>query len=211
MAVTPHRLEEVINKKAAFIITDARKLTPIADRSAIESAFQVATIETTSKKTGKVRRKILKLPSIDAPKVALVIWRLRLRGKDIPSHAELLQLAESLPGRRLRAVGSLRQGWRNALRRLAAAAAISADAAGPAVHHGGTARPATAGWNPLATWEYQLATNPPGSPPSSNAGDLGIDPRVETALAEAFAHETASMEQYIHDHLQPDADQINAK
>lgn len=210
MAVTPRRLEEVINKKAAFIITEARALTPIADRGAIEAAFGVS--YDTHTKTGKIRkrRKILSSKPQDS-RVALVLWRLRLQGKPIPSNAVLQRLAQGLPGRRLRAVGSDRQGWRRALSIMARAAGTFADTSGPRVSHPGSATPAAAGWDPIAEWQFDLATVPPGSAPTNSSASLQIDPRVEQALAQAFTHETASMEQYIREQLQPDADAVSAK
>jgi hypothetical protein len=210
MALTPRALEDVINKKTAMIIMDARAATPIADRSAVEAAFQVHTVERIGK-SGKVRRKIVKNPTTAPLPVGLIVWRLRQLGKPIPSNAELQDLARKLPGARLRAIGSLRSGWKRSLGTMLRAAQLSGDTSGPRVGKPGKATPAEPGWDPVANWEFNLAANPPGQPPRPGTAGLQIDPRVEQALGDAFTRETASMEDYIRQKLQPAADAISTK
>lgn len=201
VTVTKRTLEHAINMTALFLIREAKKLAPIASRSKIETQFGAVTTQRISKKTGKVRNVVRYAGPLP---VGLAIWRFRKRhpGEALPSNAELQKRARQLRGRALSAIGTLRAGWNRALRTLDAATGSFDNLAGPRVKHPSIASVAKPGWNPLAEIVYQATIR--------QGGNLTIEPRVEAGLAQAYVHQTASMQNYIAKRLQEDANKFNA-
>jgi hypothetical protein len=202
LAMTSRTLPVAINTALLFIIRRARALTPIASRSKIEAQYGATTTQKVSKKTGKVRNVVNY--SQQAP-IGIVIWRLRKAGKALPASPQLWKMARQLRGRALSSIGTLKAGWNTALRVLGIATGSYDDLSGPRVRHPSAAHLAQPGFSPVAEVLYQAAIRDQGSQ------NLTIEPRVELALAEAFAAEQFHMEQYVAKRLQADADKFNAK
>lgn len=208
---SPREISEIVNKKMAIIINEARSLTPIADRAEIEAEFGIQVKTRISKKTGQTRRKVIGV--VAPPGVGLVIanwiragkpWKPG-RGGVGPTNAQLADMARRLPTKRLRAVGSLRSGWARAIRAYLRATGEGTAPSGPRVKATGSANPAKPGWDPIAKVVFNLATQ------TAHDKSLHIDPRVESAISQAFEKETASMKEYIEKKMQERATAISAK
>ena len=196
MAVTPHALEEVINKKMLFIARGAMERTPRADRSAIEGALGVVGYKVSlSKKTGTFKRR---KAIVGGSLVYRIINAAQARRHEKGLYGRAMQRAVTkFLGARLRAIGSLKAGWIHPIRIFTAIVKTAFGSAEnlPTVKGRGTGKPATAGWNPVAEMTYEITERKGGS-----AGDQ-IDPRVEAALQAAFDAEAASMREYVEEGL----------
>jgi len=199
LGLTDKTLPEVLNTKMFFILKRARELTPKATAEVIESALGVSGVETrVSRKTGKVRVKRYILVT-QAPRAALIV-QARRRDKGLPGlyGAKMAKAVRSLINRRKAAIGSLRAGWRKALRAFGLAAKQIAPAGDPRVRHPGEARIARQSYVPEAIAYYDLQARG------------RIDPRVESALASAMRDELASTREYVRKKMQEIADRYNA-
>lgn len=183
LAVSTRSLTDAINEKMFFILDRAQKQTPIGDRSKIEAELGATTTERVGK-SGKIRKKISYTPT-------KLVYKLVNRKTPGLTRADIEPAAKRLIAARLRAVGSLRAGWSNALRKFGQVTGRFAGSTGlPKVKRGSEARPAKDGLKAQAEAVYNLLQR-------SDGKTLVIDPRVESALASAFAAEAASMESYI--------------
>ncbi len=201
---TKRTLPEAINAKAFFIARRAAEHTPIAERGTIEAAFGVTGYKTrVSKKTGSFKRGTAILGGQGLYR--LVNWQRAKKGLQGLSGKAMAKAEKRLLSTRLKAVGTLRAGWLHILRnyssRIKAAFSVKAS---PKLKQKGRSKPATAGWSPVAMFEYRVTVK-------NRAGFAMIDPRVEAALARAFRDETASMKDYLVRKLQPIADRVNAR
>lgn len=188
---TQHTLAYAINKKMLFILRRARELTPVANRPQIQQVFNVTQTERIGKKTGKLRR-TTDYTGLNSSAYALLFWKRKQKGLSpfqLPA-AEREAAAKKLVAGRLRAIGSLKSGWNAALMGFSRAARFPAKTEGPRVKQRGSARIAQEGWNPEAVATYSVTEQ-------KDTGEKLIDPRVETAVAQAFREETASMKEYL--------------
>jgi hypothetical protein len=202
LAVCPRTIEEILNKKLLFIAVAAYKLIPKADRSDIERNLDVIGYEVRqSKKTGKMKKG---RAIVGAPILYKIVNAMRGRkGEKGLYGAEMKKAAQKELSSRFRAIGSLRSGLVAPIKTLAAKAKEFLNLEKlPSVKQRGQATPAQPGWNPEASFQYNLAIN--------KGNGMTIDPRVESAVAQGFAQEAASMEEYIIKRMQKDADKINA-
>lgn len=179
-------LAEIVNSKMFWILKGARDATPMASRAEILKALGGEDVAKFSKKVfGPVRGHGVAKGSKNA--YALLAYWAKKKGWAIP-YKKRAAKAKALIGRRLAAIGKLKVGWNLPLKKFAAIAKefLSISKEGGAVKQRGQAKPATPGWNPIATAEYSLAVK---------KGDAAfqIDPRVEAALGISFQKEAASM------------------
>jgi hypothetical protein len=204
MAVTPKDLEDVVNTKLLYVARGAMAGTPVADRSDIESALGVVAYKTSvSKKSGSFKRRAAILGA-GARVFALVNAARKKAGLPGAYGKDMAKAARGLLGARLRAVGSLKAGWINPIRILAARVKENFAAERlPRVKGRGSATPAEPGWNPVAEMTYEITERKGGS-----AGDQ-IDPRVEAALQAAFDAEARSMAEYVARKVQERLDQVS--
>jgi len=200
----PHDLQDIINKKMLFILRAAWKATPKAERSEIERALGVIGYKITrrpQKRTGKFGRSQAITHGTIAP---MIINAARgraglkgLRGRD------MAKAVSALIGNRKKAAGTMQRGWLRALLTFANASGESTGATsdGPRPRGSGGGRPAKAEWSPAGEAFYEVNIDARSSGKlvynPHTPRDPKIDPRVEKALAEAFAAEERSMRDYI--------------
>ena len=202
IAVTRHSIAYALNKKAFFIAREAAKDTPVATREAIQSVFNVSQTEKVNKK-GKTIRKI-NFSDMNSSAYALLQWHQKKKGKPPVPRSEVKKAAQRFVANRLRAVGSLKSGWKRTVLILQRAVKESWGFDSSAnVKQQGFAKPATEGFSPDVTFGYRVT--------EKKKGTKRIDPRVVAALQAAFNAETANMKQYLESYLQKDADKVNAK
>lgn len=183
LAVSTRSLTEAINEKMFFILAEAQKETPLADRAKIESELGATTTERIGK-SGNVRRKLSYTPT-------KLVYKLVNRRQPGLSGAETEKAARKLIASRLRAVGSLRAGWSAALKKFGQVTGRFGVSSGlPRVKRGSEASPAKDGVKAQAEAVYNLMQQGAG-------GSLEIDPRVSMALEKSFASEAQSMEGYL--------------
>jgi hypothetical protein len=197
IAAVPHALQDILNKKMLYIAAGAYRKTVKAERATIERDLQVVAYKLSkSRKTGQFKRG----KSVSGgPRVAYIINALR-RKKGLPGleGKEMAKEVSRFTGKRLRAIGSLKAGWVGILKKLAAVAhGQSFIEPGPRVKQVGVARPAKDGWDPIVEIEYGVT--------EKRKSEKLIDPRVVKALGDAFADESRSMEDYMTEQLQKQA------
>jgi hypothetical protein len=183
-------LAEIVNRKMLYILSGARKLTPLGDRGKILSDLGATSTQKTSK-SGKVRSSNKYNQNSSA--VNIVQWRRKMRGLPPLTQAEAKKEAAKMTGKRLKAVGSLKSGWVKAIRTLSRAVKEAVESSGPNVKQAGSATIAKDGWSPEAIAEYTLTVG--------TGESRKIDPRVEAAVQESMAKETASTLAYIEQKL----------
>jgi hypothetical protein len=201
VTVCKDSLADIINRKLLFVARGAWKRTPIVDRATLENLLGVVGYKVSrSRKTGQLKRgKAI----VGGPLVAMIINAARGRRGEPGLYGKTMQqAAQKLVGSRLRAIGSMRSGWIKGIRTLAATVKESSSLPATRIKNPGAARPARQGWNPVAEITYNVTVR-------RNGQDI-IDPRVETALREAFVAETASMQDYIARKMQEKTNQFNA-
>jgi hypothetical protein len=185
-ATTSRSLPVFMNSRMLNVISEARRRTPVADRGKIMSDLG-ATLK--SERTNAKGRKVRKYSYAPVP-VVYKILNARRRAKGLPMlfNKDILPAAKSLIAARLRAVGSLRSGWTQAIGILAAVVNKVADKSGPRVKQPSTAKVARDGFNPTAEVTFRLTTQS-----SMSHQGQQIDPRAEDALRAGFAREHAEM------------------
>jgi len=206
LRVTRHTLPEVLNKKALYLARGALQFTPRASRAAIEAlgivAYRIAS------KTGRRLKKakaIYNVTDSRARHILLAAWRKRgeLSGK---SEADIQAGVKKLIAARLRSIAFLASGWIPAIRAMArktgeAATTLDARQFG---RPKGRGVPASDGWDPVAVIENNVT-------PTDEHGAVKEVPAMRAALEQAFAKELASMQQFVIDRMQQDANKVNAK
>lgn len=204
--VCKRKLSEILNKKAFIIIRNTFFRTPKADRANIERDLEVAGYALATSKSGKVRKskgKFKRGAAILSGTLANRIVNARRGAAGLIGlyGGEMRAATQKLIARRFSAVGSLRSGWVGSMRRLAKVVSGIDVPRGPRVKRPGRAQIAKDGWNPVVEFEYDLNTKRSG----------GIDPRVVSALQQAFDAEAASMGQYIAEKMNEATRPFNAK
>jgi hypothetical protein len=181
-------IPEVINTRAYFVSKKARDLTPVGSRDAIENALGVSGYALNYTKKGDRLKKHSKGAALFSGGniYALVNYWRKKKGGGPVSRSEMAAAAQKFLTRRLRAVGSLKNGWSGAVGKLAAAAHQTFTREGPSVKMGGRATPAKPGWDAKVEFEYREAI-------SSGQSGRHIDVRVVSALDRAFADEQKEM------------------
>lgn len=183
-------LADSLNIKMFLILKRARELTPLADRKQILADMGAEDVSRVSKKTGKTKTSFRIAAGKANPWKILNYWA-KKKGWTFEDAASRRKAARKLIARRLGAIGTLQRGWNLSLKKFAAAAKMSFDVGKGKVKQKGSATVAQPGWNPVAEAEYSLAITKGGD------SSFHIDPRVEEALATAFAEESQSMKDYI--------------
>lgn len=198
-----------LNRKLFYIVLNAFKLTPAADRQQILSELLTTKSYTYTTKTGKTRHRSRKVGNSIAQRI--VQARRYRRGEPIiKDYGELQAAAKKFAMARARSVGTLRAGWLGALRTLGRAARIFNPAKGPRVKFKGEAKPAREGvWNPIAKVTYRLPSAPEGT--SGNPSQSRIDPRVIKAFQKAWSMELRSMKDEIAKRMQKDFDRVKPR
>ncbi|HWN95009.1 MAG TPA: hypothetical protein VNT99_08250 [Methylomirabilota bacterium] len=202
-------LPEILNKKLFFIARGAQQNTPIGSRERIERSLMVTGYELRRTKSGKRLRKgkaarggaILASPLV----YKLINAARRKKGlKGLRGAAMKAAVAKFLAGR-VRSIGTQKRGWNQPIGTLARAAhEAGTREPGKAIQQAkGKATPAKDGWNPVAELMFELNLDWKGKP--------FLDPKTVAAVAGAFRAETASMEQYLVQRMQKDADAVSAK
>jgi hypothetical protein len=188
---------QVINSHAYQIVKKAMDATPKASRGDIQQAMGAELVSQRVRK-GKIQRRYKYSPR---PIVyALVNARQKKLHRAPFFGSAMAEAAKKFISGKLKAVGSLANGWRGALRSFARAIGQSAGAAGPKVKHPGIGKPAQPGDKIEAVFEYNLLV--------SRTGSKQIDPRVEKALEKAFAGEEAEMKRHLEEKLSSEFSRI---
>lgn len=204
LAVCSRELPKAINTKMFFIARGASRLSPKADRPKIEKELGVVGYKLrVSKKTGKTKWK--RKDSMGASLAARIVNARKGRaGKPGLYGKDMKKAVTSLIGKRLRAIGTIKAGWRAAIRAFGVASGESAPREETAGRIKGNAkfRIARAGWSPEATMEYLVNSYGRGH-------KQYIDARTQRALAQAYAEEMKSMNDYIIGKLQRQADKLS--
>lgn len=194
LEVTKKTLPDVMNQKALYIAKGAYEETPVADKSKIMKLFGVGP------KVKGVKTKY-DYSKMNTSAENIYLWRLKQANKDIP--ADYKKRALKMVQNRIKAVGSLRSGWKKAISILAGAVNEMVVAQGPPIKTPSTAKPATPGFNPTSTFTYRTVIE--------RGGQKIIDPRCFQALQSAFDKEAKSMTEYLARRMQSDANQFTAK
>lgn len=182
-AASSRDLPLFINSRALHVGKRARDHTPLGNKSKIQEDLGATVVSEKVDKKGRIRRKY----SYKPVKIVYKIINARRikRGEKPLFNTEIDSLAKTLISKRLRAVGSLKNGWSRALGMLGFAVKESIPKDGPRVKQSGYAEIAKAGFSPQAALVYRLAIG--------ERSNQHIDPRVETATATAFTEEKAEM------------------
>lgn len=218
LAVTPRELSQAINQKMFYISRGASRLSPEADKSAIERELGVAghrvmTRKTTTKhgwagsvrinkKTGKA--KIERVMDDRVAWGAMIVNARRGRaGKKGLYGSKMRSAISKMIGKRVRSVGTVQAGWINAIRVFGKAAGESSYSDNIRRLKGGTSTTvAKPGWNPEASIGYNVNSY-------TQQHQQYIDRLTSAALARAYADEMKSMEKYIIDKLQKQANRLS--
>ena len=198
---------EICNNKAYFIARKASWFTAKTSRAAIADSLG-------SRTSGRRRLTLRPGDSQDAPLAALIIQAARAR-KGLPGlyGAEMEAAINELIARRLKSISFLRSGWLPAIRILGRFVRRpgTAPPIGELQQFGpdaGSANPASEEWNAIATIINYAVSQ---SRTSQQSNYAGFKREGDLGLSKAFEDETASMEQYIEDHLRPDAEEFNRR
>lgn len=205
LAVTPHDLEFIINKKALFVARGAFERTPKASRSTIEAALGVVGYNLNVGKRGQILKRSRGSAMLGGSLVYRIInARRRRAGQRGLSGQAMAAAAKKFIGKRISAIGSLKAGWVGPIKAFAARVKeMVVLERTPRVKQRGRAKVAQPGWNPQAEIEYGLTSRWPG--------DSYIDPRTIAALQASFNHEAESMLNYVAMKLGERAKTVNAK
>jgi hypothetical protein len=185
LSITPQVIPKALNNKALRVALAAYRATVRASRSAIEA---LGVTSTTVGKRGQALRRRKNTYDTTGRARAIYIAKLRREGR-LSTAADVNKGVRKMLASRLRAVGSLAAGWIGCIRAFIRATRESADTSGPRVKQRGIGLPAKEGWNAKAELIYGLTVDSRTNP--------HVDPRVETALVQAFNAETADMKEYI--------------
>jgi hypothetical protein len=205
LAVTPHDLEFIINKKALFVARGAFERTPKALRSTIEAGLGITGYNLNIGKRGKILKRARGAAILGDSLVYRIINAKRRRaGQRGLTGPAMAAAAKKFIGRRMSAIGSLKAGWVGPIKAFAARVKdVIVLERTPRVKQRGRAKVAEPGWNPQAEIEYGLTSRWPG--------DAYIDPRTIAALQASFNHEAASMLDYVATKLGERAKTISVK
>jgi hypothetical protein len=215
MQVTKRTVAQVINTKSWYVARKAIWFTDKSDKGMIESSLgRMVKVDRLTKSGKTVRRRQLELVSSsqqDAPLAALIINARRGR-KGIPGlYGKAMTAAiRDLLASRGRSTAFLKSGWLGAVKKLGPLA----DKAGgtppiddKARRYGlekGYADPAEPGFDVTALIVNEACTR-------HDATGSALQRVGGKGLQIAFDDEAASMQQYIEDHLRPDAEEFNRR
>jgi len=202
---------QICNTKAYYISRKATWFTAKTSRAQISN-------ELASRVSGSRRLSLrpgTRAGNEDAPLAALIIQKLRgEKGVKGLYGDQMTAAINELLGKRLKSLAFLRSGWLPAIRDLKALAVAggSAPQMGDTRQFGadqGRAEPAQeTDWNAVARIINHAASLSKTSRATNFAGFQKIG---EEGLDRAFADETASMLQYIEDHMRPAAEEFNRR
>jgi hypothetical protein len=204
IARCPHTLDEIVNKKMYFILRAAWEGTPQVQRSTIEQNLSIDAYKIRkSRKTGKFSRGAA-VHGSGSVVFRIINARRKRAGLKGLYGKDMAKAVRRLTGARLRAAGTLRRGWLRSLLTFAAKAKEAMVSASDGKMPAGRGAPVAAepGWAPIAATSYEVNIE--------STKDARIDPRVEQALAAAFAREQASMQDYIERKIQEEIDRLGA-
>lgn len=186
-SLTSRTQSEVLNRTGLDIANFAYKLTPVGSREKIQADLGASVVSTRVNKKGKTVRRYKYTPT---PVVYLIVNGQRKRKGLPPIHrADMKVAARKLIAGRLRAINSLKSGWVGTIRdfiRVTRQGSIISDSR--PVKQKGYAVPAKQAVKAVAELVYRLTIK--------KENRSFIDPRVETALADAFRAKTADMKGY---------------
>ena len=193
LLVTQRSISEVFNGKMLSILKTARDRTPMGDRSKIQQELGATSTQRVSKKTGAIKTGVRYAATETVYKI--------LNSQGIRrSRVEIGIAAKKFIGQRLRAVGSLKAGWNDAIRKFQAAYGAqtgfftSTKTGGPKVKQKSIGLPAKDEFHATAVMEYRYLNQ-------DKDGTFYLDPRVEGALQQAFHIEEASMKKHLEEKL----------
>jgi len=199
---TSQELSKAINRRMFHVLKKAEQYTPKADRSAIMAELGAEDKMVKSRKTGEIRRRGFKIANTKAERI-IQGSRLKRGEKPLPRN-EIKKEARKLIASRLRSVGTLKAGWYHAKLAMAKAGGVfGGGKTGPRVKQRSFGKPAKAGLNPTAKAVYRLLAKGPNV--------KSIHPKVEQALARAYAAERVEMERHMRDKAQKVADKYNSR
>lgn len=198
-ARTSRSLPVFMDSRMLHILKEASAQTPIADRSKIQSDLGATLRSQKVDKKGKIRRRYKYTPT---PAVyAIVNWRRAKAGLPPVPKGEMADAAKKLIAGRLRAIGSLRAGWKRAIGILAASVKAGITGEGPAIKSASRATPAKPG-NPTTQIEYRMVVD--------RGNGAQIDPRVIQAMDSGFASEQSQLIKHLEDHVRADLKSVGA-
>jgi hypothetical protein len=178
------KLPDFVNSRLYHVAKVARDKTPVASRQSITSYLGATLTRQSQGKGGKVRRTYKYHPTQAV--YAILNARRRMAGQLALDRSEMETAAKKFIASKLRAVGSLRNGWARGLGILAAAIKQPFTREGPPVKMASEASVARRGFNLSAMINYRVTV-------AKNGGGRGIEPRVTRALEDGFAAENREM------------------
>ena len=201
-----HSIAFVINRKMFHIAKRAYDLTPVAKRQHILDTFNVSQRERTVKKgkhAGKIRR-VTNYSGLTRSAYRIMNWKRRKKGLPSAARSEALKLTKKMIASRLRAVGSLKSGWIGAIVKLQE---ILSESFVPlfknTIRRRGRAKAARPTRNPVGEIAYRLTVR--------RKDQEQIDPRVVSALQQAFDDEASDTVRHLASELQKEANKVNAR
>lgn len=209
LAVTSKALPEALNQKMFFIARGASRGTPKVERGQIERELSVTgyaqKLYTRGPKKGQVnKRGMLGRVQTASPFIYRIInSRLGRVGKKGLHGSAMKAAATKLLAKRFRSIGTLKAGWLGAIRALGRVVGESSQVDGASSQVKGRSRATLAreGWSPQVSIEYLTNSFAKGH-------QAYIDARVQSSLAESFAAEARSMEDYMIKKLQGKIDAV---
>jgi hypothetical protein len=178
------KLGDFLTSRLYHISKEARDQTPIASRTSITSYLGATLSRQKLAKNGKVRRTYAYHPT---PVVyAIINARRRMAGLDPLERGQMASAAKKFIASKLRAVGSLRNGWSRGIGILAKAVREPFTKEGPPIKLPSDASPAKQGFRLSAMINYRVTV-------PKNGGGREVDPRVMRALESGFAKENREM------------------
>ncbi len=190
-------LAEIVNEVTFQILRRAWKLTPKADRSAIEALG--ITYRTMNKKGTKLlkKRKAIIQPTTAFKLIALkAMWRFGPKPRSFASAADLNAAIAKKLGRRSSSVGFIASGWVPAMRRIIMAIhgrSLTGGGLKTFSKTRGGAKPAVESFNPFAEIENATGMNAPNQTATSQSR---VYRSLEKAWGQALDEETADMAAY---------------
>lgn len=209
LGVCSRELPKALNAKMFYIARGAARLSPKASRPEVEKELGVVGYKVKVGKSGKplTRKGKLRWNTVVSSTATLAAKIVNARrgkaGKPGLHGSEMATAVSRLIARRIAAIGTIRRGWRNAIKAFGFASGEASVVAEPGRVKGATKfKIAKDGFTPSAELEYLV-----------NSYDRNhnqyIDARTRAALRQAYADEMRSMQEYIIKKLQKQADRLS--
>jgi hypothetical protein len=210
LAISSRELPKALNSKMFFIARGASRLSPKANRADIERQLGVTGYKVKIGKKGKPLMRNGKPRwdrqfTSDSTVANLVInARLGRAGKPGLYGWRMKQAVSEMVNKRVRSIGTIKAGWLNAIRKFGAAVGEASfkELSAWRLRGGSRARVAKSGFTPVAELEYLVNS-------FTAEHQQYIDGRTKAALAQAYSDEMRSMEKYIIEKMQKQADKLS--